>query len=148
MLKISFYQVENEIDCLVEDIKHHDQLYFYYNTLEISDIKYDALRNRLIDLESVFPVFIRQDTPTKNVGVTPSDYPFRKYYHKLPMFSLENIFFKNDLSIFIDKCNKSSTSDMEKVDFFVEPKFDGLSISLIYEYGCFVKAVTRGALDI
>ena len=145
MFFINFYQIKKNINYLITVIKYFDKLYYQYNVSEVSDKDYDLLNSRLVYLEKIIFCFNRKDSPTKNVGVFPLAWPLKKYQHKYPMLSLDNILSKLDFSLFVDKCYLLSNVNQQYfLDFFVEPKFDGLSVSLIYMHGYFVKAITRG----
>ncbi|KAF5275451.1 hypothetical protein FQR65_LT16669 [Abscondita terminalis] len=120
-----------------------DLNYSYYelNKSLIDDAEFDNLLSELIQLEMQFPQYKRVDSPTINVGGYVSE-KFSKHTHKYPMLSLSNAFNFEDLKNF-DK-NVFKEIGGNNLNYFVEPKIDGLSISIIYKNGKFFKAVTRG----
>ena len=109
------------------------------NNPEISDAEYDALYQRLKSLES--NLSSSEDSPTKTVGSKPSK-GFVKHTHLKPMLSLSNVFNEEEFNKFEERILKRANID--KVIYAVEPKFDGIGISLTYEDGVLTKAVTRG----
>ena len=130
---------KDEINKLKKEIERHNFLYHSKNNPEISDAEYDALYQRLKSLES--NLSSSEDSPTKTVGSKPSK-GFVKHTHLKPMLSLSNVFNKEEFIKFEDRILKRANID--KVIYAVEPKFDGIGISLTYEDGVLTKAVTRG----
>ena len=130
---------KDEINKLKKEIERHNFLYHSKNNPEISDAEYDALYQRLKSLES--NLRSSEDSPTKTVGSKPSK-GFVKHTHLKPMLSLSNVFNKEEFIKFEDRILKRANID--KVIYAVEPKFDGIGISLTYEDGVLTKAVTRG----
>ncbi len=130
-----------EIERLREEIRHHEYLYFVEDNPEISDAQFDRLTNRLKELEAQHPELITSDSPTQRAGGTPRE-GFQKVRHATPMVSLDNAFSFEALRDF-DRRVREITG-REKVDYIAEHKFDGLSMSLIYEDGRLVRGVTRG----
>ena len=131
--------VKDEINKLKEEIERHNFLYHSENNPEISDAEYDALYQRLKSLEAVHGR--SEDSPTKNVGAKPSK-GFEKHTHLKPMLSLTNVFNQEEFNKFEERILKRINVDT--VIYAVEPKFDGIGISLTYENGILTKAVTRG----
>ncbi len=123
-------------------VRQHDQLYYVLDKPEITDFEYDQLWNELLDLEAKNPKLDRSDSPTRRVGGKPLD-QFRKADHRIPMLSLSNSYSPEDLTEFDIRVKKQLSTDRE-IEYFVEPKFDGLAIELIYEKGLLVRALTRG----
>ena len=121
-------------------IESHNYNYYILAQPTISDYDFDMLLNELIDLEKQYPDLIIPDSPTQRVGgdITKE---FQTVKHRYPMLSLSNSYNIEEVKDFIDRIKK--TID-EEVEFVCELKFDGISISLTYENGVFVKAVTRG----
>ncbi|QGS51569.1 NAD-dependent DNA ligase LigA [Spiroplasma tabanidicola] len=115
--------------------------YYVLDDPVVDDAEYDKLFNELVKLEQEHPDLITYDSPTKRVGGIVLD-KFEKYQHKVPMLSLANAFNEKDLKNFDDQIFKEIEN--KNYSFFVEPKIDGLSISLIYSKGKLFKAVTRG----
>ena len=125
---------------LREIIEHNSRLYYECDAPEISDYEYDALFRELGELEAQFPEHDSPTSPTKRVGGKALD-KFEKFTHSVRMGSLTDVFSYDELSDFIEKTNAVLGEDTE---YSVEPKIDGLSVSLIYENGIFVRGATRG----
>src|ERR1700728_111926 len=130
-----------EIERLRNTIRHHEYLYYVNDEPQISDAKFDKLMNRLKELEAENPKLATPDSPTKRVGGIARE-GFQHVRHKTPMISLDNAFSFDDLANF-DRRVRELTG-REKVEYVTEHKFDGLSMSLIYEKGVLVRGVTRG----
>lgn len=130
-----------EIERLREEIRHHEYLYFVEDNPKISDAAFDRLTNRLKELEAQHPELITPDSPTQRAGGAPRE-GFQKVRHTTPMVSLDNAFTVEALHDF-DRRVREITG-REKVDYIAEHKFDGLSMSLVYEDGRLVRGVTRG----
>ena len=122
-------------------IENHNYNYYVLANPTISDYDFDMLLNELIALEQQFPELILPDSPTQRVGgdITKE---FQTVKHRYPMLSLSNSYNIEEVKEFISRIKK--TIEEEEVEFVCELKFDGISISLTYENGLFVKAVTRG----
>ena len=131
--------VKDEIKKLKKEIEKHNFLYHAENNPEISDAEYDALYQRLKALEAEEGA--SKDSPSKTVGSKPSK-GFEKHTHLKPMLSLANVFNQDDFDKFEERIQKRIS--VEKLVYAVEPKFDGIGISLTYEEGSLTKAVTRG----
>lgn len=133
-----------ELEFLAAEIARHDDAYHNHDAPEISDAEYDALRQRNEEIEARFPDLILADSPSQRVGAAPLA-GFGKVQHSPPMLSLGNAFSEDDVADFIDRIRRFlSLQDNEVVDIMAEPKIDGLSISMRYEDGKFVKGATRG----
>ena len=130
-----------EIDRLREEIRHHEHLYYVADNPEISDAQFDRLMERLKKLEADNPKLRTPDSPTQRVGGAPRA-GFQEVRHSVPMVSLDNAFSFEALGEF-DRRVRELTG-REKVDYIAEHKFDGLSLSLLYEKGALVRGVTRG----
>lgn len=109
---------------------------------EISDGDYDALKQRNTELEARFPELKRADSPSNHVGAAPAE-GFGKVHHRVPMLSLANAFEEADVVAF-DASARSFLGHVEPLAYAVEPKIDGLSLSIRYEDGRLVQASTRG----
>jgi DNA ligase (NAD+) len=131
--------VKDEIKKLKKEIERHNFLYHADNNPEISDAEYDALYQRLKALEAEDGA--SKDSPSKTVGSKPSK-GFEKHTHLKPMLSLANVFNQDDFNKFEERIQKRI--NVEKLVYAVEPKFDGIGISLTFEEGSLTKAVTRG----
>ena len=126
---------------LTKEINHHNRLYYIKDKPVISDYDFDKLLEELIDLEKQFPELKTQDSPTQRVGggITKS---FQSVSHEFPMLSLSNTYSEQEIRDFDERVRKGL--DGEQVEYFCELKFDGVSISLVYENGILTRAVTRG----
>lgn len=131
-----------ELDTLKRQIKRHDKLYHQKDDPEISDAEYDALKQRLEEIETAFPDLITPDSPTQTVGAAPAR-EFTKVKHAIPMLSLSNVFSTEDVEDFTERL-KRFLNRKEDIDILAEPKIDGLSCSLRYEKRQLVQAATRG----
>jgi DNA ligase (NAD+) len=130
-----------EIQRLREEIRHHDYLYHVADDPEISDAAYDRLMKRLKQLEAENPKLVTPDSPTQRLGGAPRE-GFQTVQHRTPMVSLDNAFSFEELANF-DRRVRQATG-REKIEYTTEHKFDGLSMSLLYENGSLVRGVTRG----
>ena len=137
-------QAASELERLAAEIAKHDRLYHAEDKPVISDAEYDALRLRNAAVEARFPSLVREDSPSRGVGATPSA-TFAPVQHARPMLSLDNVFSDEDVVDFVASVRRflALPADAELV-FTAEPKIDGLSMSLRYEKGRLVTAATRG----
>ena len=136
-------QAKAEIAELAKQIDAANAAYFQDDAPVISDAEYDTLKRQLMALEAAHPDLARLDSPTGKVGATPAD-GFGKVRHRVPMLSLGNAFSDEDVGDFVDRVRKFLNLSSEEIEFTVEPKIDGLSLSLRYEGGTLVEAATRG----
>jgi len=133
-----------ELERLAAEIAHHNALYHTEDSPEISDAAYDALVRRNAAIEAAFPHLVRVDSPSKLVGAAPAGH-LAKVPHALPMFSLDNAFTEEDVEDFQGRIQRFlNLPENEAIALTAEPKIDGLSCSLRYEYGNLVRALTRG----
>ncbi len=122
----------------------YNKLYYDKNKPAITDQKYDILKKEIIDLENEYQFLKSKQSPTKSVGFKPSK-NFEKVKHKVPMLSLGNVFNEEDLKNFEKKIfNFLSLKEINIIDYSAEPKIDGISASLIYIKGRFIKGLSRG----
>jgi DNA ligase (NAD+) len=135
-------EVEARAAELREQLHHHNYRYHVLDEPEISDAQYDRLFDELKALEAEHPELATEDSPTRRVGAPPSD-RFRKVEHLAPMGSLEKVTTDEALRKWADDVRRRLDSD-EPVAYVLEPKIDGLAISLVYEGGVFTRGVTRG----
>jgi len=134
-------QAAKEIEKLREEIRRHEYLYYVLDEPEISDVKFDRLMEQLKKLEAENPSLVTLDSPTQRVGGAPRK-GFETRQHLPPMLSLDNTYSFEELTDF-DRRVRELTG-RERVDYVAEHKFDGLSMSLVYEGGVLVRGVTRG----
>ena len=123
-------------------IRHHDQKYYLEARPEISDPEYDRLIRALQDLERQFPRLITPDSPTQRVAGKPLE-GFKTVRHRAPMQSIDNTYSPDELREFDARIRRFLSSE-EPIPYTVEPKFDGVSVSLTYEKGRFILGATRG----
>jgi DNA ligase (NAD+) len=137
-------EAAEELAALAAEIARHDRAYHGEDAPLITDADYDALRRRNAAIEARFPELIRADSPSKRVGSAPAG-AFRKLQHLQPMLSLDNAFAAEDFADFVARARRFvGLAEDAPLDFVGEPKIDGLSISLTYEHGVFVRGATRG----
>ena len=129
----------------IKIIKKYNQLYFSKNKSDLSDSDFDKLKKEVIDLEEKYSFLKSKDSPSKAVGFKPSK-SFKKVKHRIPMLSLGNAFSEEDLINFEKKIFNflSLTNSQNTIEYSAEPKIDGISASLIYENGKFVRGLSRG----
>ncbi len=138
-----FLQNPHDIDLetLRKVLKFHEYQYYVAAAPLISDYEYDVLYQQLVAIEAASPLLITKDSPSQRVGNSLNN-AFETVPHLVPMLSLENSYNAQDLIDFDRKAKEGA--GMEMITYCVEPKFDGASISLIYENDFLVRACTRG----
>lgn len=139
--KLSEDKAGEQTQALRDAIDHHDYLYYVKNQPQISDAAYDKLFKRLQELEEFFPKFQSKNSPTKRVGTKLAD-KLKKLKHTQPMLSLNAALDEKRIKSFADFVARNSNS--QKIEYIVEPKFDGLSTEIVYENGEFKYGATRG----
>ena len=149
----SFFDVQEKYTKLRNEIEYHNNLYYNEDKPLISDMEYDALMRELKQLEQEYPELLKNEengesSPTEKVGGTASE-KFSKVRHRVPMLSLSNTYNISEIEDFDKRIKKIILSENVKehskeLEYILELKLDGLSISLIYENGVLVQAVTRG----
>ena len=133
--------IKNKIQELIEKISAFDYQYYVLDNPSISDFEYDTIFRSLVDLENANPELIRSDSPSQRVGGKALD-AFESVIHRQAMLSLNNAFEEAELMAF-DKRIKDDIG-IDEVEYAVEPKFDGLAITLTYQDGIFIQGATRG----
>ncbi|MFC2294847.1 MAG: NAD-dependent DNA ligase LigA [Leptotrichia hongkongensis] len=149
----SFSDVQEKYTKLRNEIEYHNNLYYNEDKSLISDMEYDALMRELKQLEQEYPELLKNEengesSPTEKIGGTASE-KFSKVRHRVPMLSLSNTYNISEIEDFDKRIKKIILSENVKehskeLEYILELKLDGLSISLIYENGVLVQAVTRG----
>ena len=129
------------IEHLREQIRRHDYLYYVEANPGISDYEYDQLMRQLADLEARHPDLITPDSPTQRVGGEPID-GFASVVHRLPMLSIDNTYNENQVLEFDNRVRKALGDT--KFHYLVDPKIDGVAVTLRYERGLLALAATRG----
>ena len=147
---MSFSDVQEKYTKLRNEIEYHNNLYYNEDKPLISDMEYDALMRELKQLEQEYPELLEnsENSPTKKIGGTASE-KFSKVRHRTPMLSLSNTYNISEIEDFDKRVKKIISAEniednSEELEYILELKLDGLSISLIYENGELVQAVTRG----
>ena len=148
-----FSDVQEKYTKLRNEIEYHNNLYYNEDNPIISDMEYDALMRELKQLEQEYPELLKNEengesSPTEKIGGTASE-KFSKVRHRVPMLSLSNTYNISEIEDFDKRIKKIILSEnvkenSKKLEYILELKLDGLSISLIYENGVLVQAVTRG----
>ncbi len=129
------------IEFLRSEVARHDELYHRQVAPEIADFEYDALKRELEELERVHPELESADSPARNIGDDQRE-GFESYRHRQPMLSLDNTYSKDEFFAFVERVERGLETD--GIEFVVEPKIDGVAVSLTYEAGRLIRAVTRG----
>jgi DNA ligase (NAD+) len=126
---------------LVGEIRKHDHAYYVEAKPKISDYEYDRLYHELLELEKNFPELATPDSPSRRVGGEPLS-EFKSVRHAVPMMSLDNTYSEDEIRAFVKRLQKLLPD--EKLEWVVEPKVDGVAVSLRYENGVLVTGATRG----
>jgi DNA ligase (NAD+) len=129
------------IEQLRREIRRHDWLYYVQAKPEISDRQYDMLTKELQNLEAAHPELVRPDSPTQRVGGQPLE-GFERVYHARPMLSIDNTYSAKELLEFDARVARALGE--RKYHYLVDPKIDGVAVSLRYQDGVLVQAATRG----
>jgi len=133
--------VAGEIEELRRQIEHHNRKYYFEDAPEISDLEFDRLMRRLIELEREHPELVAPDSPTQRVGGEPIA-GFKQVVHRTPMLSMDNTYNEADLREFDARIRRWLQG--EEPRYVAEQKIDGVSVSLMYERGLFTLGATRG----
>ena len=132
---------KSQIEKLRGEIERHDRLYYLDANPEISDAEYDQLYRQLENLEVEFPDLVTPDSPTQRVGGGPID-GFEQVQHAVPMLSIDDVFSDEELSDFFLRLQRNLAAD--RVPVTIEPKIDGVAVSIRYVDGRLDLAATRG----
>jgi DNA ligase (NAD+) len=139
--KLAILLTADNVEKLRDILRFHEHRYYLENDPLISDYEYDLLYKKLEHFEKENPALVTKDSPTQRVGKgLIKDFP--KTQHLVPMLSLENSYNDEDLLYWDRKAKELSGLDV--IEYSVEPKFDGASVSLIYENDMLIRGVTRG----
>jgi DNA ligase (NAD+) len=138
---VSRTEAEKRIRALAREIREHDYRYYAEDKPCISDAEYDRLFRELVELEEKHPDLRQPDSPTQRVGGAMRE-AFRKVPHAAPMLSLESLMDEEEIREFDARVKRALAVD--EVPYHVEPKYDGLSVELVYEDGLFARGSTRG----
>jgi DNA ligase (NAD+) len=134
-------QAAKRIAQLRDEIKEHDRRYYEEAAPTISDRQYDRLYKELVDLEAKFPELVTPDSPTQRVGGKPLQ-AFAQIQHRVPMLSLDNTYSEDEVANFYKRVTRLLPD--EKIPVVIEPKVDGVAVSVMYENGRLKYAATRG----
>jgi len=134
-------QAAKRIAQLRHEIKEHDRRYYEEAAPTISDREYDRLYKELVDLEAKFPDLVTPDSPTQRVGGKPLQ-AFAQIQHRVPMLSLDNTYSEDEIANFYKRITRLLPE--EKIPVVIEPKVDGVAVSVMYENGRLKYAATRG----
>src|SRR3954462_596055 len=134
-------KAEKNIAQLREEIRRHDRLYYQDAAPIITDREYDRLYKELVDLETQFPDLLTSDSPTQHVSGKPLE-AFAQIQHRAPMLSLDNTYSEQEVVNFYKRITRLLPE--EKIPVVIEPKVDGVAVSVMYEKGRLKYAATRG----
>ena len=133
--------IQQQLKQLCQTVEQHNYAYYVLDNPTIPDAEYDKLFHELQQIEQRFPQLVTSESPTQRVGAAPLK-SFSQVVHSMPMLSLGNAFDDEEVAAFDQRVREGL--EIECVDYAVEPKFDGLAVSLRYENGIFVTGATRG----
>src|SRR5947209_8657565 len=134
-------QAARRIAQLRREVEEHNRRYHEEAAPTISDRKYDELYSQLVDLETRFPQLLAPDSPTQRVGGKPLE-AFAQIAHRIPMLSLDNTYSEDEVANFYARVTRLLPN--EKIPVVIEPKVDGVAVSLLYKNGRLRYAATRG----
>ncbi|MBI5753355.1 MAG: NAD-dependent DNA ligase LigA [Hydrogenophilales bacterium] len=135
------HAISARVKQLREEIETHNYRYYVLDAPTIPDAEFDKLFRELQALEADYPSLATPDSPTQRVGASPTT-EFAQVTHRVPMLSLNNAFEDEEVEAFDRRVREGLGRD--NIDYAVEPKFDGLALSLVYEQGVLTQAATRG----
>src|SRR5437870_3536062 len=134
-------EADKKLAQLREEVRKHDRLYYDEAAPMISDREYDRLYKELLDLETQFPDLVTPDSPTQRVG-GKALVTFAQIQHIAPMLSLDNTYSEEEVANFYKRITRLLLD--ERIPVVIEPKVDGVAVSLMYEKGRLKYAATRG----
>ncbi len=126
---------------LRQEINEHNYRYYVLDSPTVSDAEYDTLMLELVGIEEEYPELVTPDSPTQRVGAAPAE-ELPQAAHRTPMLSLDTILTDEQIEAWVKMIQR--TTDVEEPEFTAEPKFDGLSVELVYEGAVLTVASTRG----
>ena len=132
--------IKKQIEALRHELHAHNYKYYVLSQPEISDLEFDRMMKKLIELEAEYPDLFDPNSPTQRVG-SDINKSFTQVPHRFPMLSLQNTYNEGEVADFYNRVQRSLNEEFEIVG---ELKYDGTSISLIYENGRLTRAITRG----
>ncbi|SYZ73891.1 DNA ligase [Candidatus Zixiibacteriota bacterium] len=135
-------KVKDQYRRLIEEIRHHDHMYYVLDHPEISDAEYDRLFDHLLKIEEEYPDIVAPDSPSQRVGARPSE-AFQTVTHRMRMLSLQKVISPDEFDDF-DRRVKEGLETNTDIEYTVEPKLDGLAVELTYQKGLFTTGSTRG----
>lgn len=134
-------EIREKVENLRKVINYHNYRYYVLADPEITDAEYDVLYQELKQLEEKYPELQDPNSPTQKIGGPPLK-EFPTFKHSLPMYSLDNGFSMTDVADFLNRIKKALVQ--EKIEFWLEPKLDGLAVEIVYRQGKFSGGGTRG----
>lgn len=143
---LTLEEASRQLTALNKDILLHNEAYFVRNSPVISDVEYDKLTRKANSITKKFPTLMPLFSASQRVGAPlPESVPATsRLVHSSPMLSLENAFDEQGINSFLKRCTKILGNESSAQEFTVEPKIDGLSLSIQYENGVLTRAATRG----
>jgi len=127
----------------INQLKKYNKEYFKQDNPTVSDVDYDKIKIKILDLEKKYTYLKNKNSPSQKIGYEPSN-KFKKIKHLKPMLSLSNAFEQDDMKVFLSKINNFLNNKELNIELSSEPKIDGISASLTYENGLLVKGISRG----
>src|SRR5499425_2951422 len=140
-MKANRKHIDNDIEPLLDKIRHHEYRYYVLDDPEVSDADFDRLMNELKKLEADHPELVTPDSPTQRVGGKPRE-GFVKVQHSIPMLSLDNAYNEEELRNWERRVHE--LAGRKDIEYVCELKLDGMSLALRYEAGKLICGITRG----
>lgn len=141
-MELSHHEAEKRAEELRQELRHHNYRYYVISSPVVSDAEYDRLFQELKEIELAYPDLVTPDSPTQRVGAAPAE-GFERVEHPVPILSLSNAFSPEEVRSWYERILRLDER-VEKADYTVEPKLDGLTVVLHYEQGLFELGATRG----